>query len=304
MAEVSRNELPGWAKVPFRGFRKNVIEIADVLHLACDGIAMLRARPQALEALAETDEMLREAFQLENVDEEAASHGEEAHEDPLADARRQAHLAQEEVEKNFPLLHAQAVISLWGSLEALIKNFLGAWIGNEPTARESQIVRKLKVPLWQFDDMSPDERNLFTVELLEREVNSTLRQGVTRFEAVLELFDLGGKVDEAVGKDIFEMGHVRNVLVHRRGMVDRRLLEACPWLEAKVGETLQITHQDFGRYYMSTTRYFFDVYNRVRKHFGEAPFVPLYLREAQQDDESSASSAPNTSPPSSSDSAK
>lgn len=266
-------KIPKWADNPFQDFRQHTMEIGDVLHLACDGIAMLRGRPQALEALASASTVLQEA-QSEGEEQDSGR-------DYLAsldDAKRQAELAEREVQRSFPLLHAQAAVSLWASLETLIENFAAAWIANQPTAQNIEVVRKLKIPLWQFNEMNSGERSLYSVELLQRELDSSLKHGITGFESLLDLFGLGGGTDEDVGKDIFELNHMRNVLVHRRGLADRRLVEACPWLDLTVGERVQITHDAFSRYYMSVVKYFFEVYNRVRAYFGAKRLDPWKQR--------------------------
>lgn len=274
--DTAKAMLPEWARLPFDDFRQQVMEIGDVLDLACQGIAMLRGRPQALEALAQATALDNEGAQADD------SESKPDYLDSLDAAKRQADLAQGEVDKNFPLLHSQAIISLWSSLEALIENFLAAWLENEPTARLIDPVRKLKISMWQYDEMNSGERNLYTVELLEREVNSPLNQGVARFESLLDVFGFGGGTTEDVRKDIFEMNHIRNVLVHRRGRADRRLVDACPWLELKVGEPIQVSHQQFGRYYISTTQYFFDVYNRVRAHYGASHLDPFKVAKPSE----------------------
>lgn len=52
--------------------------------------------------------------------------------------------------------------------------------------------------------------------------------GVARFETLLALVELSGAIDEEHRKGLFELQQVRNVIVHRAGIVDRRLREQCP----------------------------------------------------------------------------
>lgn len=264
--QQSIGKLPEWASQPFDDCRRQLREITDVLHLARKGIVMVSELPKEIEWLMAVDNLLPNDDAEEPSKEEKVEH--------LEAAKRQADLANHEVERDFPLLHAQAVISLWTSLEALIKNFLAAWIENDSNARKTEALRKLKITLWEYEGMDAVERNLYTIDLLAREVSAPLKHGVSRFETLLDVFGLGGVVDEEVRKAMFEMSQVRNVLVHKRGLADRRLVEACPWLGRSIGEPVVVSHTNFASYFHFSLKYYFVLLNRVRARFNLSPHWP------------------------------
>lgn len=138
------------------------------------------------------------------------------------------------------VLH-QSIVKTWSTLESSITDFLIVWLENEPKALSGEAISKIKVPLASFMSMTELERRYVLIETLKQNNNTTLKQGVTAFEALLEPFGLAGKVEDDVRKAFFELSNLRNVIVHRRGIADRRLIEACPWLDIQAGEKVNIT---------------------------------------------------------------
>jgi hypothetical protein len=268
-----RKGLPDWAKAPFHRFLDQLEQVSQLVHLSAHGIAMITALPKAIEVLADTEDLVADAqeeFAKEGGDstEPKPQETSDSKDQRLKRAREEAELAQREVDNEFPLLHAQAAISIWAALEALIHSFLAGWLTNEPSAKDVEEVRKLRIRLWEYDAMDMQERCLHTVALLDQELGTPLSHGVTRFERLLAPFGLAGSVDDDVKKALFEMNHVRNVLVHREGIADRRLAEACPWLQVKPGDPVVVRHETFARYAGAAHDYVLELIQRVRERFG------------------------------------
>ncbi|MCH7698005.1 MAG: hypothetical protein IH865_03590 [Chloroflexi bacterium] len=274
VAAAAKQELPEWAAKAHEDFIAHSTEIHDVLHLACSGMGSHRVRPDIIKFFAK--------YPRDSSDPQAVI-SEDSEE--LKEAERQAALAEKEIEKDFPLLHAQALVSSWSALEVYIESLLAAWIENEPSARQTDIVQRLKVRLWEYEQMDVRERCLYTVQLLQREVSGPLAAGATAFESQLSLFNLGGSVPDDIRRDLFEAHHLRNVLVHRRGIADRRLVEACPWLGLEIGQPILLGHQEFGRLSVTLLHYAAVVNDRVRAQFGMEPELPKILaRQAERGD--------------------
>jgi hypothetical protein len=115
---------------------------------------------------------------------------------------------------------------------------------------------------------------------LDQETGGPLRNGVNRFECLLQPFGLGGKLDDRTQKVLFELSQVRHVLVHRRRFADRRLLDACPWLSLTSGSKVKITNDMWSEYQKAVAEYLVEIIQRVRVHSG----LPRYVRK----DESNA----------------
>ena len=110
--------VPDWVLQPFRMFRERITELKKLTDLSVNGISTLRAVP-------ELDALLAEMLGKDNLSD-------------LTYVKSLAELAQHESEKGFPLLYAQATVSLWSYLEFLVKDFLLNWLLNEPTAMQAE----------------------------------------------------------------------------------------------------------------------------------------------------------------------
>lgn len=243
---------PQWAMQPFDDFMDFVERLGEVVELSTLGISTLRGMPKLVEAVAKAHGM------ADTLDTKAQ----------LERAQRLAELAHRESSTGFPLIHAQATVTLWGALEDLIRSFVAKWLQQVPTVLLNSPLSTLKVPVGEYEKLSPEEKGIFLADALDRSMNGALKQGVTRFEALLEPLGLSGSVPENVRKEIFELGQVRHAIAHRRGIADRRLLEACPWLTVSPGSTLLMSHRDFGRYHDAVVRYVTELVYRVGEHFG------------------------------------
>ena len=247
---MSEAALPDWATKPFYEFLDHKRDLAQVLLLSINGISMLRGRYQAIKVLREIEDEGAETC------------------DELKAAAEQKTLAQREVDKGFPLLHEQATVFLWGSLEALIRSFVASWLGNRQEAWQSPDVKKLKVNLGDYEALDPGDRCLWVVDLLDKATGAPLRVGVNRFDELLRPFGLQGPFPDDAKKTLFELSQVRNALMHRRGRADRRLIDACPWLELSPGDQIEISHKMWRRYNSVVGMYVLKLIDRVGEAFG------------------------------------
>ena len=249
---MSEKKVPKWATKHFRSFLEYQKELGQILDLSIRGISMIRGVPSIFKAISKA----------EPEDEKYSSI------DAIEQAKELAEMAQREVDKEFPLLHSQALVTLWGSLESLIEMFLADWIVHKTGAMQAESVQKLRVRLGEYELLSHDERGYYIVNLLKQELGSPLKQGSNRFESLLKLVGLSGRIEDDVQKTLFEMNHLRNVFVHRRGIADKRLIEACPWLGYEVGDHVFLKHEDFLRYMEISAKYILELICRVSEHFG------------------------------------
>lgn len=239
--------IPPWTTELFSEFLDHQEELMRVLHLSIGGIGMLRGRHKAIEVLADL-------------------HGKTADEkDNLDRAARERDLAQREIDNGFPLLHEQATVSLWGSLESLVRSFVARWLVNRPDAWQVDAVKRLRVRIGDYQLLEPSDRCLWVADLLDQEIGGPLRAGTSRFEHLLQPFGFDGPVEESCKKSIFELSQVRNVIVHRRATADRRLIEACPWLELSVGAKVLVTHAMWHAYSEAVSMYVLELIQRVRE---------------------------------------
>ena len=75
------------------------------------------------------------------------------------------------------------------------------------------------------------------------------------------------------------MHHIRNVIVHRASLADRRLVQNCPWLGLKLGDKVLVTHQSLGAYGEALAKYVLTILERACLRYG----VDLKKRLAEPD---------------------
>ena len=247
-----------WPAQPFERCFDYIAETDRVLHLSIQGLSLITRMPPLARVLTkfipEQDQDLKET--------EAC-----------------AKFAQEEIDKGFPILHAHALTSLWGALDALITDLASVWLLNEPSVLARDQFAKLKIPLAEYELLGKENRMSFLVKELTRSLNADFKLGIGKFEVILEALGLVGEVEEDVRRTLLEMSQVRNVLVHRAGTVDRRFKESCPWVEVEVGSRLRIDHARYVRYSKAMHDYVLCLINRVRVHFGIEPFAEESVTE-------------------------
>jgi hypothetical protein len=247
-----KSGLADWAQAPFYRFLSFVTEDHVLLHLSISGILMLSKHDKLAEVLYETRD------NQEDVEEAAQ----------LKESRRVAALARQEIERGFPLLHAHATVALWSALESLVEDIAVSWLANDPTTLQLDRVGRLKIPAADFELLAREDRLRHMAQLLKEDVKASLRLGSDQLDAVLDVLNLGGPVPEDTRKKLYELQQVRNVLVHRRSIVDRHLLSRCPWLTWQVGDTVIITTGALHDYDHAAQSYALHLINRVRSRCG------------------------------------
>lgn len=152
--------------------------------------------------------------------------------------------AQALLENNFPLLHAHALIGLWGAMEAAIDDVTVAWI-RSGQATYSPSVRSIKVSLVDFLGMNDDQRSRRLLRLVKAQVGSEDRRGIGQFESVLKALGVHGEVDDGLRRVMVQSQQMRHVIAHRGGSVDAGFIATCPEFGYAEGDPLQITTEQF-----------------------------------------------------------
>lgn len=171
--------------------------------------------------------------------------------------------AEREAAKGNPYLFGLAIIRLWSILEAAVKFILLESLKSTKFHEYGQDLTTLSVPLVEFLQASDEERAELILERLNQRISSALKPGMGRFEAPLAAVGRGGGVADSVRRAILELSEVRNILVHRNGIADRKLLEMCPWLQLETGQPHLPSYQDFHIYQSAVFWYILELERRV-----------------------------------------
>lgn len=247
----TKRRVPKWASSPFKACLVDLERQYHMVRLSASGIAALRGVPRIIEVLT-------------YIDGESTP----SRDSSLKNAKEEAELARRELSSGFPILHAWAVVGLWGRLEALIRVVVAEWLRHKKSVWQIRQIQGLRIRLGEYESLPKVERALYVAEMLEKELGAGLRNGATRFEALLEPFGLSGKLPAPLTQTLYELGQVRNVIAHRNGRVDRQFTQACPWLGLKIGTDLQVSAEMFQCYYQAVSFYVTLLICRVGEAWG------------------------------------
>lgn len=247
--------LPSWVRRPFEQFLQEIEALGDLVSLSAEGISRLRAMPTVIDALMTTEPHPSESKTAR-------------YKQDMERAKKQAALAKSEIKLGFPVLHGWAVVALWAHLESLIRVFVASWLKHRKTSWQVEPIQRLKIKIGEFVSIPKEQQHTFVAELLERDLGAKFRSGVTRFEALLDPFGLSGDLPNIISDTIYEFGQVRNLIAHRASKVDRQFVQACPWLDVRVGTNFHISQDMLGRYFFAAEHYVTLLIYRVQEKYG------------------------------------
>lgn len=238
------NKVPSWIGKYFQDSYDSLDRLMSVIHLSRRSIAGMRAMPRLKKALAAVQGKVQDEIEAQRVEKEAE-------------------LAESEVENGFPVLHTLAVVAVWSWLEHTIKGLLVEYISRNRKALKSGAFPKLKIKLGDYVALTKREQASYIVDLLEQETSSSLKQGINRFEVLLESLDLTGSTPDSTARQLYELQQVRNSIVHQNGRCDRRLRTSCPWLKLKLGSQITVGTAQLELYAAAVSDYALEVLYRI-----------------------------------------
>lgn len=187
--------------------------------------------------------------------------------------RQDADFVEGEKAGGFPLVYSQTAVSVWSALESHVDNVAWQLLANDPSTRAQEVfATKIKVFVGEYEALTSTERPGFLLAQLKTQLK--YGPGVGRFEAYADALGLPGSVDGHVKRAILEFSAVRNVIVHRRGLVDKQALDVCPWLGSP-GAAIIVKEAMLDRYTLAAILYAAELQQRIHVKYDGAPFPPL-----------------------------
>jgi hypothetical protein len=247
---------PDWAEPCFL-FADYIFEVDDLVTLTKRAVNIVAGIPQAL-GIPMTDE---------------SDAGKEVKKKNIVSLKNSAQIAEAEIERGFPLLHSHSVMGMWGALEAMIDDLAASWMGHNPSVLSEPSIAKIRIPFAEFQSMEQSDRLRFLVTELKRDLRSDLKSGATKFESLLKVLGLGGPVDKRIRDVLFETQQLRNVIAHRGGIADRKLIASCPQFNYSIGDRVEIDSALFVRIENGFLMYSVVIVNRCRAIHGLNPMM-------------------------------
>lgn len=248
-----RQSLDATTSNPVRPYLDATSELDAFVHLAWAGLGYAKVATEVTQTVREIRS--RREGGRESLDAQLPEHF-------VRHTAMLGRFAAEQEPRGFPYLYAIATVRLWTILESSVEELVIRMLLEYPESWGANAIQKLRGPLVEFAKASPSERAEYLADQLKQEVKAVLKPGVGRFEALLEAIGLGGPVDDSVRRALLELSEVRNVIVHRAGRVDAKLLERCPWLSLLSGSVLTINGGIFNRFVLAAHWYMIELDDR------------------------------------------
>jgi hypothetical protein len=243
--------MPHWSDPIISAFVDRIQAIDRVLHLSRTGIARL----------APMVELVRELVDLERDEDPTGDEGQRRKK--IERAEEEASMAKSELGSDFPVLHAQASVALWSALESFVEDLAVAGMASLPDALRHASLASTKIRMADFLAMDDEGRLRFLVSEVSRAPGVSGAAGVTRLEVPLAIVGLSGSIDEKTSRTLFELYHVRNVIVHRGGIADTKFVTACPWFGTSSGARISIGHAKYREFFEAVRKFLMEVITRL-----------------------------------------
>lgn len=174
-------------------------------------------------------------------------------------ARKKEEFAKIELESDFPTLHSFFVITLWNSLEYFIHDLCVYSIRTNRSILQNENFSKIKITFSEYEMLDEDDRVDYVYDHLCEAFRN--KPAISKFEDLLSIvgykpYGEYGAISSTGKRLLIELQNVRNVLVHKSGIVDRKFVENCPWKNATKGEKLSISYSDYFQYNLAVEYYF------------------------------------------------
>ena len=156
--------------------------------------------------------------------------------------------AEKEAANGFNTLFSHAAVGTWGAIETSIENTLLNHIRKVP---DVETLIRANAPALKDKDLRRGLEGGASEALLKRWEGSLPDSLTTmgRQIFILGAFGLHIALEPSNEQLLSELAELRNVILHRGGVIDRRFKNKCPWRSDKVGDRVLVSYELMRRYF-------------------------------------------------------
>jgi hypothetical protein len=155
------------------------------------------------------------------------------------------------------------VVMLWSALESLVMEILEELLKQDKALYSANEIHNTKILLGEFVKLTEEERARFILKRLEED--HCRGTGIDRYIKLLGIFKIKISIGIRAKNQLFELHNIRNVIVHKRGIADQRLVESCPGKKFKKGKQIKISSADFHKYTKAVLQFATSLLNNLAK---------------------------------------
>jgi hypothetical protein len=184
-------------------------------------------------------------------------------------------LGEGQDDKHAAYLHGLAIVKACTLLETAVDDVALTLLSDRDYWASLDGLGKLranKVDLIGLLTMSHAQQTAYLLSEIRKEVGVSNQVGAGKYEAILNFVGLGGRIPDLAARALLELLETRHLLVHRRGFVDGKFVQRCPWRKAELGTALPLERIDFGVTLLSAMWYLLEMQQRASRLFTDCQF--------------------------------
>lgn len=181
----------------------------------------------------------------------------------IANAPAQAKWAKEQRENDFSVIISHNLIANWAAFEACMEDVVLAILINDNEAIKKISDAGIKYKITSNDSLSEDDaRNIY------HKMENKFRKDfdvIGAFEKKLSLFNLDGDIDSDLRATLCEINSIRNCLLHRSGIIDKKAVDQAPSLKPFLDKKVHISRRDLDKCFRAMVDYLSVLLERIGK---------------------------------------
>lgn len=247
----------------------------DFSNSLVDTTTLMRHLARELYRLPESINLVKALVALEeSCGEDAARHRKQ-----VIRLAELAPIVERETADGFPLLFGISVIAIWAEFEAFVEDLAVLQLLQRPSLLLHPEIQKIKAPVAQYFLLEGRDRAAFIVSQLQRDNGGSRDNVVTRTVWLLSIIGITCQPEQLVAREIVELHAVRNLLAHKRGIIDAKFMDQCHWLSVELGKRHTVSETALGRYVSALLDFAGSMLESIQRETGAVSPELVHLRD-------------------------
>lgn len=168
-----------------------------------------------------------------------------------------------EIAENFYTLKTSEIILIYSRLESAISETVYLVFKSLDITKISEI-ESVKINAIAYLKMTKSERDIFLADQYMIQMAQSNKYGFNRFESILKPIFGPSKLEKRHRDSLFKFAQVRNLLVHKNGVIDKQFKELYTNKKYKLNQQINIEFVMLEEFYSASLSYADDILDRVK----------------------------------------
>jgi hypothetical protein len=194
----------------------------------------------------------------------------------IAEQHKISSQAQEVIDADFHRINVHGIIGLWVAIEVAVEDTVVLILTKALPAAQSALSALKRPP--KIDDAGISEaeaRRLYDRLQRQYREGQSVSEG---YRLLLQALNISVEVPSESAKILSELNYVRNCLLHRGGIIDKRAMAEAQKLQLFPGDSLRLGNKMYGRYLDAATTFSHALLMGVLR----SPYVRIRQDEQEQ----------------------